>query len=132
MELRQPLRDIDVFQRVEGLNARRLLTSRKSFILFGLLMGPALFMAPGLLQTCLLVAGIYFSQVYYHARYGPRVVPQLLVRLDRRINDYTPEYLRLSFAFFSIMLFLLCPFSISVLMTLCVIIEVAFTAKKPF
>ena len=62
-------------------------------------MGPVLFMAPELLQTCLLVAGVYFSQVYYHARYGPQVLPQLLVILDRRINDCAPDIFKIKFHF---------------------------------
>ena len=99
MELRRPLRNLDVFQRAEGFNALRMITSRKSFLYFGLIMLPVLILPPGLLQYSLLVAGMYFVNSFYNARYGPAVPRAVLVRLDRRINGYDIAIFPIKFRF---------------------------------
>ena len=99
MELRHRLRDLDVFQRVEGFNALRMVTSRKSFLYFGLVMMPVLILPPGILQYSLLAIGIYFVNSFYWARYGPVVPRPVLIRLHRRINDYEIATFPIKFRF---------------------------------
>ena len=99
MELRRNFRDLDVFQRDEGFNARRMFTSRRSLLYFCTIIVPATLFPPGLIQICLLLVAIYFCRTYYRARYGPRVAPQILVRFHRRINDYDTGTFKVKFKF---------------------------------
>jgi nuclease HARBI1 len=99
MERRRALRELNIWQRGEGLNIARLLEGRKSLtycIIFFLM---STVIPDRDIQRLLTMLGMYYGSRYYRCAYGPVLVVPPLVRANRRIAQYDPADFRVKFRF---------------------------------